>query len=230
MYPVNDGKFNKTARMTVTLNVSYSPKDTSAYISPTPSLVSLGSWVNLTCSSRANPPITHFTWFKSSTEGPMNVSDGDLYSFNVTRDSDAGVYYCVASNNLGNQTSSEIHLTIKENPDGSEAFEAIVGGIIGIILLVCLAVSVWCLRSTHLPPLQIQSQIGEEPNNRAEEEIQYGEIDFSRQEPKQCPDRGRYQDTEINIPQVTQTRDFPEDIYAQRFPLIAESFMVSVDY
>ncbi|KAM6908091.1 cell adhesion molecule 3-like [Lycodopsis pacificus] len=109
-YPVNEGKDVKTSEETTTLNVSYAPKNTSASISP-PGSVSAGNRVNLTCSSRANPPVSRFTWFKISKDGPVTVSEGDFYSFNVT---DGGVYHCVATNELGNQTSSEILLTIKD--------------------------------------------------------------------------------------------------------------------
>ncbi|XP_030204792.1 B-cell receptor CD22-like [Gadus morhua] len=110
-YPVNDpsgGPSIRTAESVVTLNVSYSPKDTQASVSPP--TVSLGSVVNLTCTSRANPPVLRFTWFRSSAEGPLNVSDGSLYSFNVS--SYRGIYYCVATSPLGNQTSEEIKLTV----------------------------------------------------------------------------------------------------------------------
>ncbi|XP_062297956.1 vascular cell adhesion protein 1-like [Scomber scombrus] len=108
IYSVNEGQNVKSAEGKVTLNVSYAPKDTSAMISPS-GLVSPGSWVNLTCSSRAKPA-ANFTWFKINKDGLMKVSEGDFYRFNVT---DGGVYYCVATNDVGNQTSSEIHLTIK---------------------------------------------------------------------------------------------------------------------
>ncbi|XP_069544813.1 myelin-associated glycoprotein-like [Brachyistius frenatus] len=82
-YPVNEGDF-KTAETEVTLNVSYAPKDTSASISPS-GLVSAGSSVNLTCSSRAKPPVSSFTWFKNSTDGPMKVAEGEIYSFKPER-------------------------------------------------------------------------------------------------------------------------------------------------
>ncbi|CAI5673590.1 unnamed protein product [Oreochromis niloticus] len=95
-YPVNQGN-NKTAETEETLSVSYAPKDTSASISPS-GLVSAGSWVKLTCSSRAKPPVSSFTWFKKSRDGAVKVSEGEIYSFNVT---DGGVYYCVATNDLG---------------------------------------------------------------------------------------------------------------------------------
>ncbi|XP_019218418.1 myelin-associated glycoprotein-like [Oreochromis niloticus] len=107
-YPVNQGKDTKTAETEETLSVSYAPKDTSASISPS-GLVSAGSWVKLTCSSRAKPPVSSFTWFKKSRDGAVKVSEGEIYSFNVT---DGGVYYCVATNDLGNQTSGVINVTV----------------------------------------------------------------------------------------------------------------------
>ncbi|XP_062297959.1 vascular cell adhesion protein 1-like, partial [Scomber scombrus] len=125
IYSVNEGQNVKSTEEKVTLSVSYAPKDTSAMISPS-DLVSPGSWVNLTCSSRAKPA-ANFTWFKINKDGLMKVSEGDFYSFNVTDLLD--VYYCVATNDVGNQTSSEIHLTIK----GKEPAQwgPVVGGIIG---------------------------------------------------------------------------------------------------
>ncbi|KAE8280028.1 hypothetical protein D5F01_LYC22164 [Larimichthys crocea] len=95
-YPVNEGKHVKTAEQRKTLSVSYAPKDTSVSISPS-GLVSAGSWVNLTCSSRAKPPVSRFTWFKISKDGPMTVSEGPFYSVSVT---DVEDYYCVATNDL----------------------------------------------------------------------------------------------------------------------------------
>ncbi|MEQ2246195.1 hypothetical protein ILYODFUR_035743, partial [Ilyodon furcidens] len=105
-YPVNGG--NKTAETAVTLSVSYAPKDTSASIRPS-GLVSAGSWVELNCSSRAKPPAS-FTWFRNSKHGAINVSVGQVYSFSVT---EGGEFYCVATNDLGRQTSSRIFVGVK---------------------------------------------------------------------------------------------------------------------
>uniref|UniRef100_A0AAQ4RJ46 Ig-like domain-containing protein n=1 Tax=Gasterosteus aculeatus aculeatus TaxID=481459 RepID=A0AAQ4RJ46_GASAC len=128
-YPVNEGKDVKTSEEKMTLSVSYASKNTSVSISPS-GRVSAGSRVNLTCSSRANPPVSNFTWFKTSRDAPIKVSEGDFYSFNVT---DGGVYYCVATNQLGNQTSSEIHLTI----EGDQLVGAqVIVTVLGIILLI----------------------------------------------------------------------------------------------
>ncbi|XP_071764977.2 B-cell receptor CD22 [Centroberyx gerrardi] len=224
-YPVNEGKDTKAAEETVTFNVSYSPKNTLARVSPSAGPLSLGSWVNLTCSSRAKPPVSRFTWFKSSKDGSMKVSQGDFYSFNVSSVDDGGVYYCVATNDLGNQTS-EIHLTIQGPPGplGSGPLEVILGVISGIILLICLVVFIWWLKSRHTA-LMTQNQLGEESASEAEEEIHYGEIDFSKLEPKRFSDAvqvGEQQDTEyaeVKVSQPaetpTQIADVPEDIYAQ---------------
>ncbi|XP_059183157.1 B-cell receptor CD22-like [Centropristis striata] len=111
-YPVNEGKDVKTAAAEkITLSVSYAPRNTSVSVSPS-GLVSAGSWVNLTCSSRAKPPVSRFTWFKNSKDGAISVAEGDFYSLNVT---DGGDYYCVATNDLGNEMSPVISLTIEDS-------------------------------------------------------------------------------------------------------------------
>ncbi|XP_043960167.1 sialic acid-binding Ig-like lectin 12 isoform X2 [Gambusia affinis] len=129
-YPVIGG--NKTAETEVTLNVSYAPRNTSASISPS-GLVSAGSWVELSCSSRAKPPPS-FTWFRISEHGNINVSMEQIYSFNVT---DGGKYHCVATNHLGNQTSPIISISNK-GPTASLAVWMDI--LVGIIVFICLIV------------------------------------------------------------------------------------------
>ncbi|XP_029954988.1 myelin-associated glycoprotein-like [Salarias fasciatus] len=110
VYPVDGGQHVKTAVAELTLSVSYAPKDMSASISPS-GLVSAGSWVNLSCSSRARPAVS-YTWFKISDHGAVRVSEGDFYSFNVT---EGGAYYCVAANDLGHQISEPTLLTTEDD-------------------------------------------------------------------------------------------------------------------
>ncbi|XP_069007568.1 sialic acid-binding Ig-like lectin 12 [Embiotoca jacksoni] len=230
-YPVNEGDF-KTAETEVTLNVSYAPKDTSASISPS-GLVSAGSSVNLTCSSRAKPPVSSFTWFKSSTDGPMKVAEGEIYSFNAT---DEGYYYCVATNDLGEQTSSIINLNIRVLPVGFLHEAPVYGGIIASILVICLVVCVCILiywkrkteRNSTVP--QSQSQTGAELTVRKTEEdeeaIHYGEIDFSKLRPEKSSesvqDSGQQQDlvyAQVRVSEPAdssmQTAEGPEELYAQ---------------
>ncbi|KAK7881614.1 hypothetical protein WMY93_030023 [Mugilogobius chulae] len=82
------------------------PKNTSAVVSPSGSL-SAGQSMTLSCSSRAKPPVQHFTWFRHSSQGPVKVTEGQTYTFNICEE---GKYYCEASNQLGNGTSSDIRL------------------------------------------------------------------------------------------------------------------------
>ncbi|KAM8730918.1 B-cell receptor CD22-like [Acanthopagrus schlegelii] len=191
-YPVNEGKDVKTAEETKTLSVSYAPKDTSVSIS-----ASAGSWVNLTCSSRAKPPVSSFTWFRISKDGPMKVAEGHFYSFNVT---DGGDYYCVATNDLGNQTSSQIPVNVAGQPVSSVHWQAVLGGIIGIIALICVVACVWYLKSTRPAPQQTQGK------TEADENIHYGEIDFSKRRPEassdSVQDSGQQQETlyaQVNV-------------------------------
>ncbi|XP_019211799.1 sialic acid-binding Ig-like lectin 13 isoform X2 [Oreochromis niloticus] len=224
-YPVNQGKDTKTAETEETLSVSYAPKDTSASISPS-GLVSAGSWVKLTCSSRAKPPVSSFTWFKKSRDGAVKVSEGEIYSFNVT---DGGVYYCVATNDLGNQTSAEIHVTVAES-----TLVLLLGGISGIILLICLIIFLWWSKSMRRTQQQTRIQPHEErvvegPANNTEKEeenIHYGEINFSKlgfESPSDSvQDRGQQQDTvyaqvKVNKQEnsLTQRAHGQEELYAE---------------
>ncbi|XP_033988213.1 vascular cell adhesion protein 1-like [Trematomus bernacchii] len=237
-YPVNEGKDVKTAEETKTLHVSYAPKDTSASVSPPSGSVSAGSWVELSCSSRAQPPVSSFTWFKVSQDGDTNVSQGQIYSFNAT---EGGRYYCVATNALGKETSPKIHLANGGDKQlhGSSPWGGVVGGIIGIMILICFAVAVWWLKSKHTT--QEQSQQGEQIRGEHEtqinatqrltavqesaaatetgEEIHYGEIDFSKQRNKSPPvseqDGGQTEDTLYAEVKVSETANRPEDLYAQ---------------
>ncbi|XP_030613068.1 vascular cell adhesion protein 1-like [Archocentrus centrarchus] len=230
-YPVNQGEETKTAETEETLNVSYAPKNTSASISPS-GLVSAGSWVNLTCSSRAKPPVSSFFWFKKSTDGPVNVSEGQIYSFNVT---DGGVYYCVATNELGNQTSAEIRVNIEGQNSDSFLLWSVLGGITGFILLICFIIFVWRLKSKHQTQQQTQIQtkevVAEEPASKIEGKeiegnIHYGEISFCNlgyeASSDSVQDRGQQQDTvyaqvKVNRPEnsLTQRAHGQEELYAE---------------
>ncbi|CAJ1082452.1 vascular cell adhesion protein 1-like isoform X4 [Xyrichtys novacula] len=142
-YPVNEGTGFKSAEETRTLRVSYAPKDTSASISPS-DVRTAGATVNLTCSSRAKPSVRNFTWFKFSPDGPLVVSEGEFYIFNIT---EGGVYYCVARNDLGNPEFGVIvHVTVK---------------ILGIVTL-CTAVIIfecWFRSRCRNKPVKVHSRI-----------------------------------------------------------------------
>ncbi|XP_038840566.1 sialoadhesin-like [Salvelinus namaycush] len=184
VYPV--GASNKTAEHNMMLNVSFSPKDTSASISPADPVL-VGSCVNLTCSSTANPPVTSFTWFKISGDKPTQVASGLSYTLNVTA-VDGGLYFCEARNSHGCGKSKEVQLAIKGKTGTSSTINSPVG-------TVCAN----------------QAKAGEEPEEPAEnqsEEIQYGDIDFSKLRPKDTPAaaQDRVQGQESAYAEVNVTR------------------------
>ncbi|KAF7213548.1 B-cell receptor CD22-like [Nothobranchius furzeri] len=193
-YPVDGGKRLNTTE-TVTLHVSYAPKDTSASISPS-GLVSAGSWVKLSCSSRAKPPVSSFSWFRISSEGPVQVSEEQLYSFNV---SEGGEFYCVAANNLGNQTSSWIPLNITgKRTENSHTWIPYAAWIAGLVLIF-LIMFVCCLWIKHQTQRQTRSEIYEEADAQAE--LHYGDVTFVKRRPEASQssvseqDRGQQEET-----------------------------------
>ncbi|XP_067456925.1 myelin-associated glycoprotein-like [Thunnus thynnus] len=94
------------------IDVQFSPKETSVIVNP-PGPIVEGSSITLFCSSRANPPVTNYTWYKDEEEdkepGPFLVIDGVDLSHN-------GDYHCEAKNDLGEETSATIQLDIQYPP------------------------------------------------------------------------------------------------------------------
>ncbi|XP_017157460.1 sialic acid-binding Ig-like lectin 14 [Poecilia reticulata] len=225
-YPVIGG--NKTAETEVTLSVSYAPRNTSASISPS-GLVSAGSWVELSCSSRAKPP-PRFTWFRKSKDGNINVSVGQVYSFNVT---EGGEFYCQAINALGNQTSN-VNINI-EGPSKADfpTLPITVGLSLAIIVGLCLVLTVWCFKSKQSSPQQThqtQSQTGVEADVQISDgketkgEVHYGEVIIIKKTPEasSLPVLDSEQVSvyaQVKVPMAekstTQTAEGPENLYAQ---------------
>nr|XP_014015189.1 unnamed protein product [Salmo salar] len=180
VYPV--GASNKTAERNMMLNVSFSPKDTSASISPADPVL-VGSCVNLTCSSTANPPVTNFTWFqiskgKEETDMTMvfGIAAGTLGVLLLIS------LICV----IGWRRNSRLHDGL-ERTDSPQGQNSPVG-------TVCAD----------------QATAGEKPEEPAEdqsEEIHYGDIDFSKLKTKETPaaaqDRVQGQESEYAEVNVT---------------------------
>lgn len=86
-----------------------SPKDTTVVVEPTGPILE-GSSVYLVCRSRANPPVSNYTWYRDDEEdkeaGPTLVIDG------VDSSHDGG-YHCAARNDLGEETSAKILLDVQ---------------------------------------------------------------------------------------------------------------------
>ncbi|XP_028289328.1 sialic acid-binding Ig-like lectin 7 [Parambassis ranga] len=218
-YPVNGGR-NKTAETQQTLSVSYAPKDTSASISPS-GLLSAGIWVNLTCSSRAKPPISSFTWFKNTKDGPKKVHEGHMYSLEMTNMADIEPHYCVATNALGDQTSSWVNFSVSDSFQHTAAVVAV----IVVVALVCLALCVWRFKKCQSEPETLSQTAAQLPLQTpaagTQDEIHYGDISISSRRPGpssvSVQDSGQQQDTvyaQVKVNSCTQPGD-AEELYAQ---------------
>ncbi|CAJ1062795.1 sialoadhesin-like isoform X10 [Xyrichtys novacula] len=95
----------------IQLDVQFTPKDTTVIIGPGPILE--GSSVTLTCNSRANPPVTNYTWHKDDEEVK---EPGEMLVIQGVDTSHGGSYHCAARNELGEETSADIQLDIQYPP------------------------------------------------------------------------------------------------------------------
>ncbi|XP_058474086.1 B-cell receptor CD22-like [Solea solea] len=206
VYPVNEGQ-ERTVEKNVSLSVSYAPKDTVVSISR-----SEGHQVNMTCSSRAKPSVSRFSWFKKNLGRDVEVAEGADLSI-----TDGGVYFCEAFNAVGQQRSAEIQLTEK-----SLVWKLIVGGIIGFVLLVCVVIFVcyWKSKRPSVPQtLRPAGGVHVDPQSDGEN-IHYGEIDFSKWRHEASSslvpqDGGQKQDTVYAQVNTSTSTEGHEDIYAQ---------------
>ncbi|XP_039628251.1 B-cell receptor CD22-like [Polypterus senegalus] len=98
---------------TVTLNVTYGPKNTHMLYNPVK--WTLGILANLTCNSNANPP-SHYTWYQVKKSVVTSRGTGQTLTVNVVTPSDNGVYYCNAENEHGAANSSAVTIDVQYSP------------------------------------------------------------------------------------------------------------------
>lgn len=86
-----------------------SPKETAVVVDPDGPILE-GSSVNLFCKSRANPPVTNYTWYKDDEE---DEEPGSTLVINAVDPSHSGGYHCAAKNAEGEDVSAAIQLDIQ---------------------------------------------------------------------------------------------------------------------
>uniref|UniRef100_A0A3Q3EQ57 Ig-like domain-containing protein n=1 Tax=Labrus bergylta TaxID=56723 RepID=A0A3Q3EQ57_9LABR len=97
----------------VALNVQYAPRKVSLSVSPS-SEVLKGSAVTFTCSSDANPTVTHngYSLHKDGHLISSGVGSGQVLSLPSMEVNHTGLYLCQARNTVGETNSTEVLLTI----------------------------------------------------------------------------------------------------------------------
>ncbi|XP_023132630.2 B-cell receptor CD22-like isoform X2 [Amphiprion ocellaris] len=98
----------------VTLDVQYSPLNVSVEVSHA-GLLTVGSSVNLTCSSAANPAADSYTWYRSTgSSSVLQVGSGQVLCLPSVDLSHSGLYICQSRNRLGENNSTQVLLTVTE--------------------------------------------------------------------------------------------------------------------
>ncbi|KAK7887120.1 hypothetical protein WMY93_026741 [Mugilogobius chulae] len=97
------------------LNVTFPPKNTRVVVSPLRDIRE-GAYVNLSCSSKANPPASRFTWYRIRGDQALVEGSVQNMTFSSVRAHNSGQYYCTAWNPLGYQTSPFTTLAILYPP------------------------------------------------------------------------------------------------------------------
>ncbi|XP_050956890.1 B-cell receptor CD22-like [Labeo rohita] len=209
-YPRNTSN-DSTVVTTMILRVLFSPKETHITVDPSDS-VSVGTNVTLTCKSKANPNEMNYTWYKRGQEKKLDF--GDKLTFNVDRTS-GGWYFCTAENIHGTQTSEEIQLIVEKSQNKSLIIGC-VGGISAfllIFLLVTIFLRVQRVKASIIRETDVSDQGQEKhvqvnhiyhnsaltgaelemPND--ENDIHYGQIDFSTAQNKNATEKISGQET-----------------------------------
>ncbi|XDV16355.1 hypothetical protein PO909_016108, partial [Leuciscus waleckii] len=94
----------------VTLNIMYSPRSVSVFISPSGVIVE-GYSVTLNCISDSNPP-AEISWIKGGTF----VGSGRIFSISKISSDDSGEYKCKSINEHGEKYSDTVTLNIMYPP------------------------------------------------------------------------------------------------------------------
>ncbi|XP_028281124.1 B-cell receptor CD22-like [Parambassis ranga] len=98
VYEIQDDIPDVPVTTSVTAAVLYSPKDTTVSVSPS-GPVPENSNVTLTCSSKANPAVRNYTWYR--TDGSQETFIGTGHILNIEASKVSTAFFCKAANMYG---------------------------------------------------------------------------------------------------------------------------------
>lgn len=87
------------------------PKAPFVSVSPSGRIVEGGS-LTLICNSEAHPPVYNHSWFKKTATGSVQIGSDKNHKFSDIMLEDSGRYYCVAKNELGEESSSMMYIEV----------------------------------------------------------------------------------------------------------------------
>ncbi|XP_031729641.1 B-cell receptor CD22 isoform X3 [Anarrhichthys ocellatus] len=163
--------YGRRSKESVYLTVTDPPLNVSVEMSYSGHLT-MGSSVNLTCSSAANPAADNYTWYSSagsSFSSLLQVGSGQVLSLPSVEASHTGLYLCQASNRLGENNSNEVLLTVDETDTNRVILFVGIGVKVFIGLLLPIVI-IWAWR------LRSKSAVDKEERNRDYENISTAEM------------------------------------------------------
>ncbi|XP_041649105.1 B-cell receptor CD22-like isoform X2 [Cheilinus undulatus] len=113
VYGKQDGSTESSVNTSLTAEITYSPKDTTVSVSPS-GPVQEDSNVTLTCSSRANPAVKNYTWYRADEGQETLVGTGPVLHFKASKDS--GPFVCQAENEEGAGCSNSTQIDVQYSP------------------------------------------------------------------------------------------------------------------
>ncbi|XP_063800046.1 sialic acid-binding Ig-like lectin 13 isoform X1 [Pseudophryne corroboree] len=153
---------NITSVQSVTLNITYGPKNTTISIVGNMETEE-GDNVTLRCTSRANPPVTNYTWYKiGDSKILLQERDDTITVQNLTSEK----YICSASNAMGTAESQMFQFT-NQSGNGNEYLPVIIGSAVGLGVLTLLIIII-CVCNRRIKKSSVSKQTGTEKNIKEE--------------------------------------------------------------
>ncbi|XP_040899684.1 uncharacterized protein LOC121185534 [Toxotes jaculatrix] len=109
-YSKQDGSPVASVSTSLTAAVSYSPKDTKVFVSPS-GPVPENNNVTLTCNSSANPVVRNYTWYRA--DGGQETFIGTGQTLNIKASKLTGPFFCTAENDPGTGRSNISQIDVR---------------------------------------------------------------------------------------------------------------------
>ncbi|XP_075047820.1 B-cell receptor CD22-like isoform X2 [Mixophyes fleayi] len=130
---------NITSTRKDTLHIKYGPKNTTISIVEN-TKTKEGDNVTLRCTSQANPPVTHYIWYKIGKPKTLLPEHEDKITVrNVTSEK----YICSASNGIGTADSQMFEFT-NQSGNGNDYLPVIIGSAAGLGFIT-LVILIFCI-------------------------------------------------------------------------------------
>ncbi|XP_064189843.1 myelin-associated glycoprotein-like [Anguilla rostrata] len=220
-YPLQLGGGSERAEEAVTLNVLYSPKGTSATVSPS-ELVPEGTTVSLNCTSDANPQVAHYSWFRVK-DGKVTAVGWERNLTLVMTENHTGLYHCEAQNEHGRQNSTAVQLRVQ----GAGAALWIWGTMGGGFLLLSSLLILCICRQRKLPDPVVMKVQGEDDSPVYENISTVTKLGFAENQPRKDLDEAVYSNRRTLNPSGTVCMSNPSGTAERDDQLSANCFTPS---